>query len=73
MGHRILRRERLHESDPALWCRLRRCHEFAYGVEHDPINVVSKYRANLKSLRGIYVDCSWRDVSRPFLYRALMR
>jgi len=29
---------------------------------HDPINLVAKYRANLKSLRGIYVE---------FLYKAL--
>jgi enterochelin esterase-like enzyme len=28
---------------------------------YDPINLVSKYRANLKSLRGIYIDCGWRD------------
>ena len=28
---------------------------------HDPINLVSKYRANLKSLRGIYIDCGWCD------------
>ncbi len=28
---------------------------------HDPINLVAKYRANLKSLRGIYIDCGWRD------------
>ena len=28
---------------------------------HDPINLVTKYRANLKSLRGIYIDCGWRD------------
>ena len=28
---------------------------------HDPINLVSKYRANLKSLRGIYIDCGRRD------------
>jgi enterochelin esterase-like enzyme len=28
---------------------------------HDPINLVSRYRANLKSLRGIYIDCGWRD------------
>ena len=27
---------------------------------HDPINLVSRYRANLKSLRGITIDCSWR-------------
>ena len=28
---------------------------------HDPINLVTKYRANLKSLRGLYIDCGWRD------------
>lgn len=28
---------------------------------HDPINLVSKYRSNLKSLRGIYIDCGRRD------------
>ena len=28
---------------------------------HDPINLVTKYRANLKSLRGITIDCGWRD------------
>ncbi len=29
--------------------------------DHDPINLVAKYRANLKTLRGIYIDCGWRD------------
>jgi hypothetical protein len=29
--------------------------------EHDPINLVAKYRDNLRSLRGIYIDCGWRD------------
>ena len=29
--------------------------------EHDPINLVGKYRDNLKSLSGIYIDCGWRD------------
>jgi hypothetical protein len=28
---------------------------------HDPVNLVAKYRVNLKALRGIYVDCGWRD------------
>ncbi len=28
---------------------------------HDPINLVTKYRANLRTLRGIYIDCGWRD------------
>jgi len=27
----------------------------------DPVNLVAKYRKNLKSLRGIYIDCGWRD------------
>ncbi len=30
-------------------------------LANDPVNLVAKYRANLKSLRGIYVDCGWRD------------
>ena len=29
--------------------------------EHDPINLVARYRNNLKSLSGIYIDCGWRD------------
>lgn len=29
--------------------------------EHDPIYLVDRCRANLKSLRGIYIDCGWRD------------
>jgi hypothetical protein len=29
--------------------------------KHDPIHLVSKYRTALKSLRGIYIDCGWRD------------
>jgi len=28
---------------------------------HDPCNLVERYRANLKTLRGIYIDCGWRD------------
>jgi len=28
---------------------------------HDPINMVARYRESLKSLRGIYIDCGWRD------------
>jgi hypothetical protein len=28
---------------------------------NDPVNLVSAYRDNLKSLRGIYIDCGWRD------------
>ena len=28
---------------------------------HDPINLVRRYRESLRSLRGIYIDCGWRD------------
>ena len=28
---------------------------------HDPVNLVTRYRKNLKSLRGIYIDCGARD------------
>jgi len=29
--------------------------------KHDPINLVSRYRDALRSLRGIYIDCGWKD------------
>jgi hypothetical protein len=29
--------------------------------EHDPINLVARYRDELKTSRGIYIDCGWRD------------
>jgi hypothetical protein len=28
---------------------------------HDPIHLVDRYRDNLRSLAGIYIDCGWRD------------
>jgi S-formylglutathione hydrolase FrmB len=28
---------------------------------HDPINMVAKHKAGLKKMRGIWVDCGWRD------------
>lgn len=28
---------------------------------HDPVNLVKRYRNNLRSLRGIYIDCGSRD------------
>ena len=28
---------------------------------NDPINLVGQYRSNLQSMRGIYIDCGWRD------------
>ncbi|MGH8686505.1 MAG: alpha/beta hydrolase [Burkholderiales bacterium] len=40
------------EPVPGRWRNWRR---------HDPINLVSRYRKNLRSLRGIYIDCGWRD------------
>ena len=40
------------ESIAARWRMWRR---------HDPINLVARYRDNLRSLRGIYIDCGWRD------------
>ena len=30
-------------------------------LKHDPIHMVAKYKDNLKSLRGIFIDCGWRD------------
>jgi S-formylglutathione hydrolase FrmB len=30
-------------------------------TRHDPINLVTRHRAALASLRGIYIDCGWRD------------
>ena len=33
-------------------------------LEHDPIRLVGRYRRNLSSLRGIYLDCGWRDQYR---------
>ena len=29
--------------------------------QHDPIRLVGRYARNLKTLRGIYIDCGWRD------------
>ncbi|MEM9257343.1 MAG: alpha/beta hydrolase-fold protein [Pseudomonadota bacterium] len=30
-------------------------------LTHDPIHMVKEYKSNLKSLRGIFIDCGWRD------------
>lgn len=30
-------------------------------MRHDPVRLVDRYRDALKSLRGIYIDCGWRD------------
>ena len=37
---------------PARWRR---------WLRHDPIHMVGQYKANLQTLRGIYIDCGWRD------------
>jgi hypothetical protein len=28
---------------------------------HDPVNLVPRYRSSLRRLRGIYIDCGWKD------------
>ena len=30
-------------------------------LKQDPINLVARYVANLESLKGVYIDCGWRD------------
>jgi hypothetical protein len=30
-------------------------------LRHDPVRLVDRYRANLRSLRGIYIDCGSSD------------
>ncbi len=30
-------------------------------LANDPINMVARHAKNLKSLKGIYIDCGWRD------------
>lgn len=30
-------------------------------LRHDPVRLVGRYRASLRSLRGLWVDCGWRD------------
>ncbi len=52
LGFRIPFNAETGEAIPERWRNWRR---------HDPINLVAKYRENLKSLRGIYIDCGWRD------------
>jgi enterochelin esterase-like enzyme len=43
------------ELIPARWRQWRK---------HDPINLVARYAKNLKTLKGIYMDCGWRDQYR---------
>ena len=30
-------------------------------LRHDPVNLVRRYRSSLRRLRGIYIDCGWKD------------
>jgi S-formylglutathione hydrolase FrmB len=30
-------------------------------LAHDPVNLVARHRGNLAKLRGIWIDCGWRD------------
>ena len=30
-------------------------------LKHDPVRLVGRYAKNLSTLRGIYIDCGWRD------------
>jgi hypothetical protein len=33
-------------------------------LRHDPVNLVAHYARNLRTLRGLFVDCGWRDQYR---------
>ncbi len=33
-------------------------------LRHDPVNLVGRYARNLRTLRGIFIDCGWRDQYR---------
>jgi enterochelin esterase-like enzyme len=33
-------------------------------LKHDPVRLVGRYARNLKTLRGIFIDCGWRDQYR---------
>lgn len=43
------------ESGEALPVRWRR------WQAHDPVNMVARHKAALQTMRGIYIDCGWRD------------
>ncbi len=36
-------------------------------LKHDPVEMVARYREPLKRMRGIYIDCGWRDQYRIHL------
>jgi S-formylglutathione hydrolase FrmB len=33
-------------------------------LRHDPVNLVARYARNLRALRGVFIDCGWRDQYR---------
>jgi hypothetical protein len=33
-------------------------------LRHDPVKLVARYARNLRTLRGLYIDCGWRDQYR---------
>jgi S-formylglutathione hydrolase FrmB len=33
-------------------------------LRHDPVNLVARHARNLRTLRGIFIDCGWRDQYR---------
>jgi hypothetical protein len=37
---------------------------WARWLEHDPVNLVARYARELRTLRGIFIDCGWRDQYR---------
>ena len=37
---------------------------WARWLEHDPVQLVERYARNLRTLRGIFIDCGWRDQYR---------
>lgn len=52
MGFRLPSNLETGEMIPARW---------KAWQKHDPIHLVGKYKGNLKTLKGIYIDCGWRD------------
>jgi S-formylglutathione hydrolase FrmB len=32
-----------------------------HWLAHDPVHMAARHRASLKTLRGIWIDCGWRD------------
>ena len=35
-----------------------------HWLEHDPVQLVERYARDLRTLRGIFIDCGWRDQYR---------